>query len=73
MILILDDPPENADIKFIYEPDSNPPRGAFDIPANKNCEAKARGRSLFCSSLGPQQYSRGSVDADHIIALLAML
>lgn len=44
---------KNADIKFIYEPDSNPPRGAFDIPANKNCEAKARGNSFFCSSLDP--------------------
>ena len=34
-----------ADIKFIYEPGSNPPLGAFGIPANKNCEAKARGKT----------------------------
>ena len=29
-------------IKFIHEPNSSPAAGAFDVPANKNCEAKAR-------------------------------
>jgi len=33
---------DGTHIKFIYEPGSNPPEGAFDIPTNKDCEAKAR-------------------------------
>mmetsp|Transcript_57848 Transcript_57848/g.141878 ORF Transcript_57848/g.141878 Transcript_57848/m.141878 type:complete len:184 (-) Transcript_57848:59-610(-) len=35
-------PNDGTGIKFIYEPGSNPPEGAFDIPTNRNCEAKAR-------------------------------
>ena len=37
-----DNPYVPIDIKFINEPGSSPAQGAFDIPANKNCEAKAR-------------------------------
>ncbi len=33
---------DGTHIKFINEPGSSPAQGAFDIPANKNCEAKAR-------------------------------
>jgi len=33
---------DGTHIKFIYQPGTNPPMGAFDIPANKSCEAKAR-------------------------------
>ena len=33
---------DGTHIKFIHEPNSSPAAGAFDVPANKNCEAKAR-------------------------------
>lgn len=33
---------DGTSIKFINEPGSNPPEGAFNIPTNMNCEAKAR-------------------------------
>ena len=33
---------DGTHIKFIYQPNSDPALGAFDIPANKDCEAKAR-------------------------------
>eukprot|EP00284_Hemiselmis_tepida_P009993 CAMPEP_0174931798 /NCGR_PEP_ID=MMETSP1355-20121228/34976_1 /TAXON_ID=464990 /ORGANISM="Hemiselmis tepida, Strain CCMP443" /LENGTH=202 /DNA_ID=CAMNT_0016178181 /DNA_START=8 /DNA_END=616 /DNA_ORIENTATION=+ len=35
-------PNDGTAIKFIYQPQSDPPQGALNVPSSRHCEAKAR-------------------------------